>query len=264
MLVLTASLPCLAGTGAHADPTDLVTRSLVLERNQIEAALTVEVALTERSMGTPIAIAPDVWFGATNEITVGVIHSSPSVDRIDARSTLCLRQSDATCDGTYQGSGVDVRYRASDRVVPRMRFLLRDTDPWKPATTVGALTRWSRGRFSITADPYFRFGLANTEKGNRAAFSLPVWLGVQPTCRWLVELHTGAEGDFAVIRDGWHMPFALKVTARATAQLDIVVEGGFSQLYGPQIDIRQRTLMITVAWRSDGADGVPRSDGGLR
>jgi len=245
MLVATASL-------ARADSTDLVTRSLVLERNQIHAQLTLEYALTERSVGTPVAIAPDAWFGVTNEITVGVIHSSPSVDRIDARSTFCVRQSALSCDGIYQGSGVDVRYRASAGVVPRLRFLIRDTDPFKPAMTVGALARWSRGRFAITTDPFLRFGLANTEKGNRAAFSLPLWLGVQPTCRWLIEFHTGAEGDFAVFTDGWHMPAALKVTARATEQIDIVVEGGLAQAYGPQIDIRQRTLMLTVGWRSDG------------
>jgi hypothetical protein len=235
---------------AHADSTDLVTRPLVLDRHAVQASLTVEYSLISRSVGTPLAIAPDLWVGATEQVTVGVIHSSQSVDRIGARSSFCVRQSELTCDRAYQGSGIDVRYRLRDHVVPRVRVLVRDVDPWKPAVTVGTLARWSRGRFQIRTDPYLRFGLANRDQGNRAAFVLPVWFGVQPTCRWLVELHTGADGDFAVLRDGWHMPLGILVTARATRQIDVVVEGGFSQLYGPQIDLNQRAVMVTASYRS--------------
>lgn len=238
---------------AHADSNDLVTRPLVLDRGVIEARLTLEYSLYERMVGKPLALAPDIWFGLTEQLTIGLIHSSQSVDRIGARSTFCLRKSDLLCDAAYQGSGLDVRYRLRDAplaVAPRMRLLVRDVDPWKPAVTFGALARWSHGRFSITTDPYLRFGLANTDQGNRAAFVLPVWFGVQPTCRWLVEIHTGADGDLAVLEDGWHMPFGLVVTARATPMIDIALEAGFSQIYGKQIDIKQRYVMLSATWRS--------------
>jgi hypothetical protein len=243
----------LAAAHARADSTDLVTRPLVLERYQLVATLTLEYNLSERSVGKPIALAPDVWVGVTRDLTIGLIHSSQSVDRIGARASFCLRQSDLVCDAAYQGSGVDFRYRLRDApyaIAPRVRFLIRDVDPWKPAVTIGTLARWSRGRFSIRTDPYLRFGLANRDRGNRAAFVLPVWFGVQPTCRWLIELHTGADGDFAVIEDGWHMPVGLVVTARATETIDVAVEGGGSQLYGPQIDIKQRAVMLSVSYRS--------------
>ena len=238
---------------ARADSDDLVTRPLALARGQLHLQLTLEYSLITRSTGTPLSIAPDAWLGVTDRLTVGVIHSNTSVDRIGSRSTFCLRESREGCDRPYQGSGVDVRYRARDgalAVAPRARLLLRDVDPWKPAVTLGTLVRWSRGRFSIASDPYVRLGLANRDEGNRAAFVVPLFLGVQPTCRWLVELHTGVDGDFAVIRDGWHMPFALRVTAAATGAIDVVVEAGAPQLYGPQIDIKQRHVMIGVAYRS--------------
>ena len=245
-----ALLLVLAVTTAHADSTDLVTRPLTLEPRQIHAQLSLEISLYERMVGRPLALAPDIWVGVTKELTVGLIHSSQSVDRIGARATVCLRQSDLLCDGPYQGSGIDVRYRLSDAVIPRMRLLVRDIDPWKPAVTLGGIARWSRGRFSIRTDPYLRLGLANRDKGNRAAFVLPVWFGVQPTCRWLVEIHSGADGDLAVIEDGWHMPFGLVVTARATEAFDITVEAGATQIYGYQVDAKQRYVMISAGWRS--------------
>lgn len=238
----------LVASSAHADSNDLITRPLVLAPGGLTAQLTVEYSLTTRSAGKPISLAPDAWYGVTDRWTLGVIHSNASVDRIDARSSICLRGTELTCDSAYRGSGIDVRYRLRDDVVPRARVLLRDIDPMKPAIALGALVRWTYGRFAVRSDPYLRFGLANRDQGNRAAFVLPVWIGFQPTCRWLLELHTGADGDLAVIRDGWHMPLSAVITARATRAIDVVVEAGFRQLYGPQIDIKERTLMVTVAY----------------
>ena len=233
-------------TLAYADSTDIIERPLALDRYELRAGVSLEVSLYQRFEGDVVSLAPDAWFGLTDRWTAGIIHSSQSVDRIGSRASFCLRQSDLLCDRAYQGSGLDVRYRLADHLVPRARLLLRDVDPWKPAITVGTLARWTRGRFAITTDPHLRLGLANTDQGNRAAFNLPVWFGVQPTCRWLIEFHTGADGDLAVIRDGWHMPLSLVVTARATADLEISVEAGFNQLYGPQIDIKQRELIVTL------------------
>jgi hypothetical protein len=196
--------------------------------------------------GDVVSLAPDAWIGVTERWTAGVIHSSQSVDRIGSRASFCLRTNELLCDQAYQGSGVDVRYRLFDHLVPRARFLIRDTDPWKPALTLGALMRWTRGRFAITTDPYIRIGLANLHQGNRTAFNVPVWFGLQPTCRWLIEFHTGADGDFRVIRDGWHMPASIVVTARATENLDISVEAGLQQAYGPQIDTKQRSVIVTL------------------
>ena len=247
-------LPLLLFAGvARAESDDLVTRPLALARGQLHAQLTLEYSLIQRSTGTPLSLAPDAWVGVTERLTVGVIHSNQSVDRIGSRSTFCLRESREGCDQPYQGSGIDVRYRLRDAplaVAPRVRLLLRDIDPWKPAVTLGTIVRWTRGRFSIASDPYVRLGLANRDKGNRAAFVVPLFLGVQPTCRWLVEVHTGVDGDFAVIRDGWHMPVGLRITAAATSAIDVIVEAGGSQLYGRQVDIKQRHLMIGVAYRS--------------
>ncbi len=244
----------------------------MLARHQVEARLSLEIDLAQRHPGAPISLAPDAWLGLTDRWTVGVIHSSQSVDRIEAGASLCIRQSEGldrelpgSCERPYRGGGVEARwswragaptrassagFRDSLSIAPRVRLLVRDVDPGKPATTLGALVRWTRGRFAITSDPYLQLGLANRDRGNRAAFVLPVWFAVQPTCRWQLALHTGVNGDLAVWRDGWHVPIAFAVIVRPTAQLDVGVEAGFPQLLGPQNDYKQRALIVTVGWRS--------------
>jgi hypothetical protein len=236
-------------SSAYAEhATDIVGRPLVLARGQLEAQLSYERGLPETSVVSRTSLAPDLWFGVTPRLTVGLVHSNRSVDQLDAGDTFCLNDKFFECDGAYHGSGIDVRYALRDDIAPRARLLLRDVDPAKPAVAFGALARWRRGRLAITSDPHVRFGLANRDRGNRAAFNIPVWLAVQPTCRWVVALHGGIDGDFAVLRDGWHLPFGVIAGVNAISNLDVFVEYGFPSLGGPQHQFT-RVLAVTVGWR---------------
>jgi hypothetical protein len=237
-----------AGT-AHAERnTDFVARPLVLAPGELDAQLTLEMGFPATTIISETSLAPDLWVGVTRRLTVGLVHSNRSVDLLDAGNTICLRDKFFDCDGSYHGSGLDARYAIRDDLAPRVRVLLRDLDPAKPATMLGVLARWQRGRLSVTTDPYLRLGLANRDRGNRAAINLPVWLAVQPTCRWVLAFHTGLASDLAVLRDGWHPTVALIAGVNAVSRLDLFVELGYPSLGGPQHQFT-RMLVLTVAWR---------------
>jgi hypothetical protein len=254
LLVIAASLG-LAGP-ARASPDDLVARPLVLAPGAFEARLTAEYRIFYHRTRGLVSLAPDAWLGLSPRWTVGVIHSSASVDRIATGASFCLSSDDTACDHVYRGGGLDVRYLARDgalAVAPRLRALIRDLDPWKPALTVGALVRWTRGRFAITSDPYLRIPLANAALGNRTAVSLPLWLAVQPARGWQLALHTGFDADLAVLADGWHGPLALAGTVRLTATLEATLEAGWEQLLGPQYDAKTATIQLSLGWRATGS-----------
>ena len=246
--------PLLAASPpARAEPRDLVARPLTLARGELEARLVAELSLGRGALAAPFSLAPDAWLGVAPRWTVGVVHSAQSLGLIEDGATLCFRgRPPFGCDRVYTGSGVDVRWSWREgalAVAPRARFVVRDVDPWKPAVTAGALARWTRGRFAVAGDPYLRLGLANRDRGNRAALVVPVWLAVQPAGGWLVALHTGWDGELTIARDGWHGPVGLAVEARAAAHLHVAVEGGFRSLVGPQSDAKTRALAVSLAWR---------------
>jgi hypothetical protein len=246
-LVLVALLAAPAG----ASPDDLVARPLVLAPGAVDLRLTAELAVEYRQAIRPVSLAPDAWLGVSDRWTLGLVHSDASVDRIGTGASLCVGSSDH-CDHVYRGSGVDARYSAlagDFALAPRVRALIRDVGPFKPAVTLGALVRWTRGRFAITSDPYVRIPLANAALGNRSALVVPIWLAVQPAAGWLVAAHTGYDADFVVLRDGGHGPVSLVVTARVTAELELTVEAGWGQLLGPQHDAKTGTVLVTAGWR---------------
>jgi hypothetical protein len=242
----------LAGATAHAAPDDLVARPVVLDDGAVDLRLTAEIGVRNFRAARPLSFSPDAWWGVARDWTVGVIHSDTSVDQIEAGGTLCVRDSFvATCSHAYRGSGIDVRYGALEgawALAPRVRLLVRDIDPFKPAMTLGALVRWTRGRFAIATDPYVRLPLANGELGNRTSLTIPLWLSVQPARGWMITAHTGFDADVAVLLDGGHAPFGLGVTATVTREVDVALEAGWSRLFGPQYDARRSAVLITAGW----------------
>jgi hypothetical protein len=250
--VILATAPVHAEPAKPSEPADLVARPLVLGPGAVELRLAVEIGVQRVSLARPLSLSPDAWWGLSPRWTLGLIHSSASVDQIDAGATFCVRESTVpTCNRLYRGSGLDVRFSARTgrfAVAPRVRLLVRDIDPFKPAATVGALVRWTRGRFAILSDPYLRVPLANGDLGNRTSLSLPLWLALQPAARWMITLHTGFDADFAVLADGSHGPFALGVTTRVTDDVDLALEAGWSRLFGPQYDAKHGAVVLTAVW----------------
>lgn len=244
MRVVVAAIVTCAGV-AHAD-------RLVLPEDQVEIAATLEVSLATAPFAQPTSIAPDLWWGVTPRLTIGVIHSHASVDQIDAGASFCVRTAALGCDKTYRGSGLDAHFLAyadgAFEIAPRARLLIRDLDPVKPAITLGAAARWRHGRFSIDTDPFVQLPLANNADGNRAQLWLPVYIGIAPACAWRLAVHTGWDGQFYDTADTWHVPVALQARFAATGMFDITAEAGFSTLLGPQNNIKQRAAMLTVAW----------------
>ncbi|HEU4730315.1 MAG TPA: hypothetical protein VFT22_20600 [Kofleriaceae bacterium] len=252
ILISTAvAAPRRAGADSGA-PEDLVSRALVLSAGAVEVRLVAGIDLQRQGIGRPLSLSPDAWWGLAPGWTIGVIHSDTSVDQFDVGATFCVRQSDVSpCDRLYRGGGVDVRYSALEGALglaPRVRLLVRDVDPFKPAVTLGTLLRWTAGRYAITSDPYLRLPLANRTEGNRVALSVPIWLAVQPARGWQLAVHAGYDADLAVLGDGWHGPLSLAVSTRITSALDLDVEAGWPRLLGPQHDGRHGAVLLTADW----------------
>ena len=237
--LLAVSIAC--ATTARAEPLTLPAGDLALR-------LVMEGSLDRQTPLRPLSFAPDAWFGASDRLTVGLVHSSQSVDRIAAGATFCVRELAGTCDAPYRGSGLDARYALTPDIAPRARFLVRDVDPWKPALALGALMRWTRGRYELVTDPYLRIGLHARGLGNRDALVVPVWLGAR-VANGRIAIRTGVDGDLAVWSDGWHVPVGVLFEGHPTTALTVGVEVGWASLLGPQNTIRRSAMMMYAEWR---------------
>jgi hypothetical protein len=248
-----------ADTGA-AD--DIIARPLVLAPGHVDAAMTAELDLNEGLKGEPISLAPDAWVGVTPELTIGVIHSDLSVDRIAPGASFCIVTQPIICPRTYHGGGLDALYSietGSFSAAAHARVLFRTLDTeindapvtlFEPALTLGAELRWHSGRWSITGDPFVEIGLHDNRYGNYSALWLPVVFAFQPIEHVAIELHTGWNSDFEVIGDGWYVPAAVGLRGAITNHVEVGALFGWTSIFGPQNDEKLRVLMFDVGWHS--------------
>lgn len=234
MLARTAAAdPAAASAQLAANATDLVSQPLRPRHGQLWIAATLEADLSHNRGGSR-AFAPDFSYGITDDTSLSIAHSARSIARIGSPAGLCYEACDFRPEYTVNALAYHALLRRRGlQLYAEGGFLLRDTDPSKPAALLGASSRWQRGRFAIDAAPYLQLGLANTDQGNRHRLVVPLRAWIQPTCRWALGLHSGVEGELAVFSDAYHIPLAALVTASATSWLRVSLEGGFSSLLGP-------------------------------
>jgi hypothetical protein len=243
------ALPSVAG----ASPDDIVARPLVLPARSIEAAAVVEVDLSVRRLGQPTSLAPDVWYGVTDDLTIGLVHSARALSRVDAGSGYCFRDEAHGCARAYDNVAVEARSSLASGPLSAalvVRFVNASFDPWKPRLGVGTRARWQLGRFAITGEPSLSFGLDNRERGNRDALDVPLWLAAQPTRRWALHLRSGVRGTLATFSDTYEIPVALGTTVSPHRLVDVAVEGGLRRGLGALNDykIRSMWLAVTLRW----------------
>ncbi len=256
--ILIASLGlCAVVAPAHADGSvasaqDLVTRPVVLPVGSVEVVGNVEGWLLPGHVLQAVSLAPDVYVGVTTQLTLGVITSNRALARLAAGAGVCFGSEHSGCVARVSNIGIDAKFslgRKSWTLAPHGRLVMRQFSPQKPALMVGALVGWQRGRWAVAADPYVQFGLLNQDRGNRNSVHIPIWLRVQPTCRWQLALRTGFDSDVAVLRDGWHGALGGVVTTAVRPDVDLELSGGVRSAFGPQNTAKERSIVFAVIVR---------------
>ena len=231
---------------------DIVARPIVLPRGVVAFTANVEAWLLPGRAFDAVSVAPDVFIGVTQRLTLGVTSSNRALSSVSAGGGACFGSVTSGCVAKLANVGVDATWQARAGALawaPHARLVMRQFSPSKPAVMFGARVRWHHGRWAVVADPYVQLGLANTDRGNRHALHVPLWLLVQPTCRWSIGLRTGFESEFAVIRDGWHGVLGGVVTAAVSTSIDIELSGGVRSAFGPQNTSKDRALALAISVR---------------
>jgi hypothetical protein len=227
----------------------MVGRPLVLAPGELVAELVVEADLAQ--FAQPLSLAPDAWLGVTSRLTVGLTTSDAALDLVDDGASVCLR-ANPFFGCPNPGTGVDVRYAVTDRIVPRVRMLERDFEPFKPALALGALVRVASTRhFDLVVDPYVQLGLGNNGLGNSSAIAVPIFATFQLARPLALTAETGYFTDIDVWQDGFNIPLGVTLTGRVVRHLELAGQVGFTSLAGPQNNVKQREGFFVVRYLSE-------------
>jgi len=178
-------------------PQSFNERPLTLAKGMIEIRGDVFVNLSKDAAGEPISIAPDVYYGVSDKLSVGLTHNLG----------ICITGEDGGCAKVYNDVGLDALFSLKRdmamELAAHVGLQANTLDPFALALRAGVSVKYITGKIGIYADPFLQIGLTEREPEaapmtialpNKEAIGIPVTIAYQANMKLNAFLRTGLSG----------------------------------------------------------------------
>lgn len=249
---LTAGTVLACALSAHADETTVQNDQLALPAKKLVVNGFLESNLSKSAAFKPVSISPDVWYGVTDEATVGLVHSDVGTTGFlgGVGNSLCLTGKSNNCSSFYPNVGADLRYRlASPLVLDAGIFIKNTSDPFQLAIKLGVAARWRFGRLALETQPGLFFGLNKRSAGlgNKDWLSIPITASYEVVDKLEVAVQSGVQLQFEDTGDNYRVPLALAARYQFTREFGLGLAFTLPRLIAPSATLHgldARTLML--------------------
>jgi len=213
LLAATLSLSSVA-LADEATTTEEAPIVMTAPKGSLSIMAHLDVNLSKDAAFKPVSIAPDIWYGATEKLSVGLTHSALATSGFwgGPGAGLCLTGEDNGCGNTLSNTGLQARYDLSstmEGLAFEGGFIMRDFDPFVLGGKLGVVMTKDIGSLQLAIAPNFQFGLTEREAFNKEVLNVPVSLmyGLNETV--LVGGQTGISLPLSNTGDTWRLPVSL-------------------------------------------------------
>lgn len=265
--VLTAGLLLAATSSARADepatapapaPEAAPTQQLAIPKGGIVIDGFLTANLSNNAVFKPVSLSPDIWYGATDDLTVGLVHSSEgSIGFIGGVGTsLCLGSTSSGCAGVYNNVGADVRYRLTTPwSIDGGLFLFDLANSAQFAIKVGMSGRWRFDKIVLEVQPSLLLYLTNRADGGTTpmgvttqpateTLSIPVTAAYRVMPELELGLQTGLSLPFSNTGDFYAVPLSILGRYRVMPKLSLGLAFTFLELIGKTGGADARSLTL--------------------
>jgi hypothetical protein len=266
LALLSASGVAYADADTNPQPTDSqAPNSLVMPKGKVLLDAFLEMNLSSGAVFKPVSLSPDIWYGVTDDLTLGLVHSTTGgsgfIGGID--NSLCFG---SACEHFYPDVGLDARYRLARPLALDVGLYALDTSPFQLAIKLGIDGRWTWNKLSLEVQPSLYIGVTNRSQPtqtmggvttpvpgthpNTEDVYLPITVAYLVAPRVDIALQPGLVLPFTATGSTWRVPIALAARFAATPKLGIGLAFAFLDLIGgtSTADTRSLTLGGTYAF----------------
>jgi hypothetical protein len=245
-------------------------QQMVLPAGKLFIQAFAEINLSKDAAFEPFSIAPDIWYGVTEVLTVGLIHSGRAATGFygPVGNGLCLTGEEGGCGKFYNSVGLDARYHfyrsGGITLSAEGGLFARSLDPFQMAIKIGAVGRWQAGSLAVELAPSIFVGLTEREPemgediviatNNKETLYLPATLLYFLSPKLALAGQAGVVVPFDQAGDLWTLAVSLGAQYMATDK--IMIDAAFSLpalVAGDAIavdgaDLRSLTLGVAYAF----------------
>jgi hypothetical protein len=259
----------LVGAGASLASADEVgasvstatasdTDGFVVPKGKLVLDAQLEINLSSDNAFKPVSLSPDLWYGVTDDITLGLVHSSLGETGLigAAGDSLCLTGSSDGCAHVYNKVGLDGRIRLVRPLALDVGLYVNSfADPFHLDAKIGLDARWAWNKLSLELQPSFFIGLTNRNPKDAMGNALPKeadteTLFIPATVAYRVvpkadlALQAGLVLPFTDTSNTWSVPISIAARFAATPKLGIGLAFTFLDLIGGTSTADDRSLTL--------------------
>jgi opacity protein-like surface antigen len=173
-------LAMYSGSAVAQEATATEEQQLTLPAGKLFLDTFIEVSLAKDAAFKPVSVAPDLWYGASDDLTLGLVHSGRGATGLFGRAGdgLCLTgKSNGGCPKVYNNIGLDARYHLWRKngitLAADGGLFARSLDPFALSLKLGAIGRFQTGALSFELGPNLFFGMTKRGSGNKEVLAIP-------------------------------------------------------------------------------------------
>lgn len=197
-----------AAAAPAADGAD----QLTLPKGRLLLDAYLGIGLSTGNAFKPISISPDIWYGATDEITVGLVHSAIGASGFigGVGTSLCLSGTGGGCGKLYPNVGVDGRYTLKTGQLAYAidgGLYANSIDPFAIAVKLGVSARWHQDKLAVELQPNLFIGVTNRTTNSGMAGAADVTTNGEVLNIPVTGLYTVAPNIDVAAQLGFILPF---------------------------------------------------------
>ena len=149
-------------------------KRMTLPQNQLYLQAFLPMNLSSGAEFEPTSLPPDVWYGVTKELTLGITHSRHAADGFfgGPGAGICFVGEDSGCPNVIANTAVQGRYHLPVEQLPVAAeggLVISSYDPFELALKAGVVGRWDAGKLSASFGLNMFFGLSGRTTGEGMA-----------------------------------------------------------------------------------------------
>ena len=232
-----------------------VMRGIQGPAGMLSARLLLDINLSAGNAGKPISLAPDLYYSATDQLQLGLVHDGPMGWQARPGLGLCLTGKTSGCPKVYDNLGFDVMYGLAFGDVHLSAHGSLFVSSFDPSTTSLALGIAGKlhlsDRAAVVFDP--KIGLALSDRGtNDDALYVPLELEYQLGAPTTFKVLSGISGNLSRFGDTYQAPLGVGLVHNLTKHLDLGARLSFDNLLGQppmgvgRADTRSLAILLNI------------------
>jgi len=232
-----------------------VMRGVQAPSGMLSARLLLGINLSADNVGKPISLAPDLYYGVSDTLQLGLVHQGPLGWQGRPGLGLCVTGKSNGCPKVYDNVGFDLMYGLAFgqlHLSAHGSLFVSSFDPTTTSLALGVAGKLhANDRVALFFDPKIAIAISDRNTNDDVLY-VPLELEYQLGAPTTFKVLSGISGGLSTLGDTYQAPLGIGLVQNLTEHVDLGARFSFDNLLGQQpqgvgrADTRSLAVLLNI------------------